>query len=186
LPAELQGPLSGAGEVESKVSSFPYGAHVCEVEIDPVSCEVDLVRYTAVDDVGRAVNPLIIHGQTHGGIVQGFGEAMMEHCCYGEDGQLLSGSFMDYAMPRAGDLPWFNTAISEVRSATHPLGMRGGGEGGITPALGVIGNAVVDALSSYGVRHIELPITMEKVWLALKSAGKHKHQQRGNGNAKYS
>ena len=101
----------------------------------------------AVDDVGRAVNPLIVHGQIHGGIAQGVGQALCEQCVYDPDtGQLLSGSFMDYAMPRAADLPFFTTAISEVPSTTHPLGIRGGGEGGITPALGVVINAIVDAL----------------------------------------
>ncbi len=169
LPPDLQGPLSGVGEVDSRVASFPYGAHVCEVEVDPATCAVDLVRYTAVDDVGRAVNPMILHGQAHGGIVQGFGEALIEQLCYAGNGQLISGSFMDYAMPRAMDLPRLDTAISEVPSTTHPLGMRGGGEGGISPALASIVNAVVDALSGFGVEHIEMPVTMERVWRALKN-----------------
>ena len=111
------------------------------------------MRYTAVDDVGRAVNPLIIHGQTHGGIAQGVGQALLEHCpLRSASGQLLSGLFMDYAMPRAHDFPFFTTEISEVPSTTHPLGMRPAGEGGTTPALAVVVNAVVDALSGFGVR----------------------------------
>jgi carbon-monoxide dehydrogenase large subunit len=169
LPAELRGPLSGVGDVVSKISSFPHGWHVAEIEIDPETGKAELVRYTAIDDVGRAVNPMIIHGQTHGGIAQGMGQALMEHCVYDpESGQALAGSFMDYAMPRASDLPFFATDISEVPSTTHPLGFRGGGEGGITPALGVITNAVVDALSEFGVSHIEMPATPEKIWRAMR------------------
>ena len=169
LPIELRGPLSGSGDVVSKISSFPHGWHVAEVEIDPETGKVELVRYTAIDDVGRAVNPMIIHGQTHGGIAQGMGQALMEHCVYdAESGQALAGSFMDYAMPRASDLPFFATDISEVPSTTHPLGFRGGGEGGITPALGVIVNAIVDALAEFGVTHIEMPATAEKIWRAMR------------------
>jgi carbon-monoxide dehydrogenase large subunit len=169
LPPSLRGPLSGVGEVDSRVASFPYGAHVCEVEVDPETCEVDLVRYTAVDDVGRAVNPMILHGQAHGGIVQGYGEALIEHLCYADNGQLISGSFMDYAMPRATDVPRLDIAISEVPSTTHPLGMRGGGEGGISPALAAIVNAVVDALSGFGIEHLEMPVTAERVWRAIRA-----------------
>jgi carbon-monoxide dehydrogenase large subunit len=169
LPEELRGALAGVGEVTSHVASFPHGFHVCEVEIDPETGAVEVVRYTAVDDVGRAVNPLILHGQTHGGIAQGAGHALFEQCVYdAKSGQLLSGSFMDYAMPRAADLPFFATAISEVPSTTHPLGFRGGGEGGITPALGVIVNAIVDALADLGVTHLEMPVTPERVWRALR------------------
>ncbi len=171
LPAELRGPLAGTGEVVSRISSFPHGWHVAEVEIDPETGAVELARYTAIDDVGRAVNPMIVHGQTHGGIAQGMGQALMEHCVYDPaSGQALAGSFMDYAMPRAGDLPFFATDISEVPSTTHPLGFRGGGEGGITPSLGVIVNAVVDALAEFGVTHIEMPVTAEKVWRAIRMA----------------
>ena len=126
-------------------------------------------RYTTIDDVGRAVNPLILHGQTHGGIVQGAGQALMERMVYDRDGQLLSGSFMDYAMPRADDFPMFVTALSEVPSTNHPLGFRGGGEGGITPALGVIINAVVDALAEFGVTHIDMPASPERVWRAIQA-----------------
>jgi aerobic carbon-monoxide dehydrogenase large subunit len=170
LPEELRGPLKGMGDVVSRISSFPHGWHVAEVEIDPETGRVELARYTAIDDVGRAVNPMIIHGQTHGGIAQGMGQALMEHCVVDpESGQPLAGSFMDYAMPRASDLPFFATDLSEVPSTTHPLGFRGGGEGGITPALGVITNAVVDALAEFGVTHIEMPATPEKVWRAMRA-----------------
>jgi carbon-monoxide dehydrogenase large subunit len=171
LPEEVRGPLSGIGDVTSRISSFPHGWHVAEVDIDPETGQAELVRYTAIDDVGRAVNPMIIHGQTHGGIAQGMGQALMEHCVYDPaSGQALAGSFMDYAMPRAGDLPFFATDLSEVPSTTHPLGFRGGGEGGITPALGVIINAIVDALAEFGVTHIEMPATPERVWRAMREA----------------
>jgi carbon-monoxide dehydrogenase large subunit len=168
LPMELRGPLAGECDETVNVAGFPYGCHVCEVEIEPETGWVEIVRHTTVDDVGRAVNPLIIHGQTHGGIAQGVGQALFEHCFYDADGgQLLSGSFMDYAMPRADMLPFYTTEISEVPSTTHPLGIRPAGEGGTTPALAVVINAIVDALSEFGVRHIELPATPERIWRAL-------------------
>ena len=149
--------------------SFPYGSAVCEVEIDPETGGVEIVRYTSVDDVGRAINPLILHGQTHGGIAQGVGQALWEHSHYDpQSGQLLAGSMMDYAMPRAHGFPSFTTELSETLAPGNPLGVRGGGEGGTTPALGVVVNAVVDALSDYGVRHIEMPVTAEKVWRAIQ------------------
>ena len=126
------------------------------------------MRYAAVDDVGRAINPLLIHGQIHGGIAQGVGQALLEQCFYeSSTGQLLSGSLMDYAMPRADNFPFFKTEISEVPSNTHPLGIRPAGESGTTPALAVVINAVVDALAEYGVRHIEMPATPERVWRAI-------------------
>ena len=170
LPQDLRGSLQATGDVDSRVSSFPYGCHVAEVEIDIDTGGVTVARYTAIDDVGCAVNPMIVEGQTHGGIAQGVGEALMERCVYDSTGQLLTASFMDYAMPRATDLPMFATAISEVPSTTHPLGLRGGGEGGITPALGVIANAIVDGLREFGVIHIDLPATPERIWRAIQQA----------------
>jgi aerobic carbon-monoxide dehydrogenase large subunit len=170
LPEELRGSLQATGDIDSRVSSFPYGCHVAEVEIDIDTGEVTLARYTAIDDVGCAVNPMIVEGQTHGGIAQGVGEALMERCIYDATGQLLTASFMDYAMPRASDLPKFQTAISEVPSTTHPLGLRGGGEGGITPALAAIANAIVDGLGEFGVTHVELPATPERIWRAIQQA----------------
>jgi carbon-monoxide dehydrogenase large subunit len=170
LPEDLRGSLQATGDVDSRVSSFPYGCHVAEVEIDIDTGGVTVARYTAIDDVGCAVNPMIVEGQTHGGIAQGVGEALMERCVYDSTGQLVTASFMDYAMPRATDLPMFATAISEVPSTTHPLGLRGGGEGGITPALGVIANAIVDGLREFGVTHIDLPATPERIWRAIQQA----------------
>ena len=171
LPEDLRGPLYAACDEAVLVASFPYGAHVCEVEVDPETGKVTLINYVAIDDVGRAVNPLIIHGQVHGGIAQGVGQALLEHAHYDpESGQMLAGSFMDYAMPRASDLVSYITEISEVPSSTHPLGIRPAGEGGTVPALAVVVNAIVDALSDFGVRHVEMPATPERVWQAIQYA----------------
>jgi aerobic carbon-monoxide dehydrogenase large subunit len=171
LPDDLRGPLAAESDETVLQASFPYGCHVCEVEVDPQTCVTTIVNYAAVDDVGRAVNPLIIHGQVHGGIAQGVGQALFEHSYYDPDsGQLLAASFMDYALPRASDLPFYATEISEVPAASHPLGIRPAGEGGTVPALAVIVNAIVDALSEFGVRHIEMPATPERLWRAINAA----------------
>jgi carbon-monoxide dehydrogenase large subunit len=170
LPEQLQGPLAGISDQTLPVASFPYGTQVCEVEVDAETGAVEIVGYAAVDDVGRAINPLILHGQTHGGIAQGVGQALLEHSHYHPvTGQLLAGSFMDYAMPRAATFPLLKTALSEVPAPTNRLGVRSGGEGGTTPALGAVVNAIVDALSELGVRHIEMPATPERVWRAIQA-----------------
>jgi carbon-monoxide dehydrogenase large subunit len=174
LPEELRGPLAAVCDEVVPEASFPFGSHVCEVEIDPELGTVKIVKYCAVDDVGRAVNPMIIDGQTHGGIVQGVGQALHEQCCYdAKTGQLLSGSFMDYAMPRADAFPFFDTSISEVPTPAHPLGIRPAGEGGTTPALAVMVNAIVDGLRDFGVRHVEMPATPERIWRALRLPRPH-------------
>jgi len=174
-PQDRRGPLDGTSDETMPVPSFPYGSAVCEVEVDPETGVVELVRYTTVDDCGRAVNPMILHGQTHGGIAQGVGQALWESCAYdAETGQLLSSTLMDYALPRADMLPAFTTEISEVPSTSHPLGLRGGGEGGTTPALGAVVNAIVDALAELGVEHIEMPATSERVWQAIREAQQRK------------
>ncbi len=169
LGEDLKGRLAAECDHLFKEGGFPYGSHVAEVEIDPETGHVALARYAAIDDVGRAINPLILHGQTHGGIAQGVGQALWEHSHYDrETGQLLAASFLDYAMPRADTLPSFETALSEVPSPTNPLGVRAGGEGGTTPALGAVINAVVDALAEFGVTHMDMPATPEKVWRAIR------------------
>ena len=173
LPQQLKGPLYGVGDHTVRVGGFPFGCHVCEVEVDADTGAVDIVRYTAIDDVGKAINPMILHGQTHGGIAQGVGQAMWEQCVYDQSsGQLLSGSLMDYTLPRASDLPSFDCELSEIPATSHPLGIRPGGEGGCTPALGATMNAIVDALSEFGVTHIEMPATPERVWRAIQDAKK--------------
>ena len=170
IPGDLRGPLMGISDETMSIPSYAYTCAVCEVEVDPETGIVDVVRYASVDDCGRAVNPLLIHGQSHGGIAQGIGQALWEACVYDQrSGQLLSGSLLDYAMPRADLLPAFDTEISEVPSTTNPLGMRGGSEGGITPGLAAVANAIVDALAEFGVEHIELPATPERVWNAIRA-----------------
>ena len=156
---------------------FPNGAAACEIEVDPDTGEAKLLRYTTVDDVGRCINPLIVHGQTHGGIAQGVGQAMWEQSYVDPDsGQVLSGSFMDYGMPRADTLPTFETEIAEGHSPTNPLGIKAGGEGGTTPALAVIVNAMVDALKPYGVTDLTMPATPHTIWKAIEDARERKKQ----------
>ena len=171
IPDDLRGPLIGISDQVMSIPSFAYTCAACEVEVDPETGVVEVVRYTSIDDCGRAVNPMLIHGQSHGGIAQGVGQALWEDCVYDPaSAQLLSGSLMDYAVPRAERLPLFQTEISEVPSTTNPLGMRGGSEGGITPGLAVVANAIVDALAEFGVEHIELPATPERVWRAIRGS----------------
>jgi len=173
VPSDLRGPLIGVSDETMSIPSYAYTCAVCEVEVDTETGLVEVVRYASIDDCGRAVNPMLIHGQSHGGIAQGIGQALWEACVYDpRSGQLLSGSFLDYAMPRADLLPAFDTEISEVPSTSNPLGMRGGSEGGITPGLAGVANAIVDALAEFGVEHIELPATPERVWNAIRVAPK--------------
>jgi carbon-monoxide dehydrogenase large subunit len=171
LPPELKAGLAVAADHEMHDPVFPNGCAICEVEVDPDTGRVELTRYAAVDDVGRCVNPLIVHGQTHGGIAQGVGQALWEQCVIEpSSGQPLAGSFMDYAMPRSHGLPSFQAEIVEVLSPTNPLGIKAGGEGGTTPALAVVVGAIVDALSVYGVRDIVMPATPFAVWQAIQNA----------------
>ncbi len=162
--------LSASFEEIHRVAGFPYGAAMAEVEIDPDTGLAQVVQYAAVDDVGKSVNPMIIHGQTHGGIVQGIGQALLERCIYADDGQLLTGSLMDYALPRASDLPFFETEILELPSPTNELGVRAGGEGGVVPAPAAIMNALLDALRPLGVTDLPLPATPQAIWHAIKMA----------------
>ena len=147
---------------------------VCHLQLVPAHRGPPLAkvaRHSAIDDVGRVINPLIVHGQTHGGIVGGLGQAMMEDAVYADgSGQLLTGSFMDYAMPRADDWPNFRVDTYEVIAPSNPLGVKGGGEGGTIPALAAFTNAVVDALREFGVRHVDMPVTPERVWRAINEA----------------
>jgi carbon-monoxide dehydrogenase large subunit len=157
--------------VTPKDATFPNGCHICEVEIDPDTGVTSLVAYTVVDDVGHVMNPLLLKGQIHGGIAQGVGQALMERIAYA-DGQLVTGSFMDYGMPRAHHLPFFDVISHEVPTATNPLGAKGAGEAGTVGALPAVMNAVADALYRVGVTHIEMPATPCNVWSALQSSGR--------------
>ncbi|MGH7029397.1 MAG: xanthine dehydrogenase family protein molybdopterin-binding subunit, partial [Stellaceae bacterium] len=165
------GELSLITDNEMHDPVFPNGCAVCEIEVDPETGMVELTRYSVVDDVGRCINPLIVHGQTHGGAAQGIGEAMWEECAIDPaTGQLLSGSFLDYGMPRSDNLPSFATRIVEVLSPTNPFGIKAGGEGGTTPALAVVISAILDALAPLGVRDLAMPATPLTVWRAIRAA----------------
>jgi carbon-monoxide dehydrogenase large subunit len=154
---------------------FPNGCAVCEVEVDPETGIVELTRYAVVDDVGRCINPLIVHGQTHGGAAQAIGEALWESCAVDPgSGQPMAGSFLDYAIPRSDNLPSFTTRIVEVLSPTNPFGIKAGGEGGCTPALAVVISAILDALAPLGVRDLEMPATPLTVWNAIERAHKER------------
>ena len=171
LAPELRAPLASEARFTGRIPAHPTGAVVCEVEIDPETGAVALKRYSSVDDCGQPINPLILHGQVHGGIVQGAGQALTE--CFTHDpssGQVLTGSFMDYAMPRADMMPSFKVDLAEDPTKGNPLRIKGGGEAGITPALAVIMNAVVDALSVYGIEHLDMPATPARVWATIEAA----------------
>ncbi len=150
--------------------TFPFGTHVAIVEVDEETGVVDLVRYVAVDDVGKKINPMIVDGQLHGGIAQGIGQALWEQAVYGDDGQLLSGSMLDYALPRASWLPAFELAETVTPSPVNPLGVKGVGEAGCIASTAAVANAVIDALSPLGVRHLDMPYTAQKVWGAIQAA----------------
>jgi carbon-monoxide dehydrogenase large subunit len=150
--------------------SFPNGAHVAEVEIDPATGVVSVDRYTVVDDFGNLINPMLAEGQVHGGVAQGIGQALTERAVFDADGQLLSASFMDYAMPRADDLPMIGFATECTPSLYNPMGMKGCGEAGTVGALAAISNAVMDALQDVGVTQIDMPFTPHRVWQAISAA----------------
>ena len=167
VPASLDAALVNAGVT----AAFPNGCHIAEVELDPDTGAIAVVRYTMVNDFGVEVNPLLVAGQAHGGVVQGIGQALGEAVRYDESGQLLSGSFMDYALPRASDAPSFTIASRPTPALTNPLGAKGCGEAGCAGSLPAVMNAVVDALSGYGITHINMPATPEVVWEAIAAAG---------------
>jgi carbon-monoxide dehydrogenase large subunit len=151
-------------------SAFPNGCHIAEVEVDPQTGHVQVVRYSAVNDLGTIVNPLLVEGQIQGGVVQGLGQALMEQAVYDSDGQLVTGSFMDYAMPRAHDAPMIEVASHPVPTKSNPLGSKGCGEAGTSGGLPAVANAVVNALSDYGIRHLEMPMTPARIWQAIEEA----------------
>jgi len=169
LPPDLRKPLSSEAAFTGRMPAFPTGAAVCEVEVDPDTGNVQVRRYTAVDDVGQPINPLILDGQIHGGIVQGLGQALIEAVVH-DSGQVVTASFMDYGMPRADMLPSFDLELREDPTKGNPLRVKGGGESGITPALAVFTNALVDALAPLGVRDFEMPATPARVWQAIERA----------------
>jgi aerobic carbon-monoxide dehydrogenase large subunit len=162
--------LAHSRSVQITQRSFPNGGHVAEVEVDPETGQVALVRYTVTDDFGTLIAPQLVEGQVHGGIAQGFGQAVTETTAHDDQGQLLTGSFMDYAMPRATDLPFVTFTTEPVPTATNPLGMKGCGEAGTVGSLGAISNAVADALAPLGVRRVDMPFTPARVWAMIEEA----------------
>jgi carbon-monoxide dehydrogenase large subunit len=147
--------------------TFPFGAHIVMTEVDRDTGHVDIKRYVAVDDCGRIINPLLVAGQVHGGVAQGLGQALWEHAVYDDSGQLLSGEFMDYAMPRASLMPWLESSHTETPSPVNPLGVKGVGEAGTIGASPAVVNSVVDALSPLGVKHLDMPLSPEKLWRVI-------------------
>jgi carbon-monoxide dehydrogenase large subunit len=173
IPMELGVGLEGHGSWASEPGNFPNGCHACEVEVDADTGTVSVVRYACVDDLGRVINPMIVEGQIHGALAQGLGQALMEQVVYDRDsGQLVSGSFMDYAMPRAADLPPIAVAFHNVPATTNPLGVKGIGEAGCTGSPPAIMNAILDALRPLGVAHLDMPATPQRVWQAIQAAKK--------------
>lgn len=164
LPPDMEPGLNASAVHKTPVNNYPNGCHICEVEIDIDTGTVDIVRYSVVDDVGTVLNPMLLHGQIHGGVVQGAGQALMEDIRFDASGQLITASFMDYAMPRAHNFPAIRVEANPVPTRTNPLGTKGAGEAGCVGGLPAVVNAVVNALAEHGVTHVEMPATPERVW----------------------
>jgi aerobic carbon-monoxide dehydrogenase large subunit len=167
LPKDMDVGLIATATYVAPVQNFPNGCHICELEIDEDTGEVEIVRYSVVDDVGTVINPLLLKGQIVGGVAQGVGQILMEDIQFDGDGQILTGSFMDYAMPRAADISAVEVKSNPVPTRTNPLGVKGAGEAGCVGAMPAVANALVDALSHLGIRHIEMPATPERLWRAI-------------------
>ena len=167
LPEGVPDSLDSAEDFTSPEQTYPNGCHICEVEIDPETGVIDVLNYIAVDDCGTVINPMIVHGQVHGGVAQGLGQVLGEHAIYDKDGQLLAGSFMDYMMPRADDMPDMKLGFHSVPCTTNPVGAKGAGEAGTTGALAAGMNAIIDALATRGITEMDMPANPPKVWAAL-------------------
>jgi carbon-monoxide dehydrogenase large subunit len=172
LPPGVEPGLDATTFFEPSNFTFPFGAHVCVVEIDAETGDVTLKKYFAIDDCGNVINPLLVEGQVHGGIVQSIGQALLEEAVYDEQGQLITGELMDYAIPRATDIPWMDTDRTVTPSPVNPLGVKGVGEAGTIGATPALCNAVVDALSHLGVRHIDMPLKRERIWQILQKSSR--------------
>lgn len=164
IPADMEPGLSATSFFEPKNFTFPFGTHIAVVEIDRETGEIHFQRYVAVDDCGKVINPMLVHGQVHGGIVQSLGQALYEEVVYDDQGQLVSGTLMDYAVPKAAQVPWLELDRTETPSPVNPMGVKGVGEAGSIGATPAIVGAIVDALSTFGVRHLDMPIKPETVW----------------------
>jgi carbon-monoxide dehydrogenase large subunit len=150
--------------------NYPNGCQVCEVEVDPETGAVHIDRFAAIDDLGMVINPMICEGQIHGGIAQGVGQALLENVVYEKSGQLVTGSFLDYGMPRADDFPLFTSELIEIPATTNPLGIKGIGEAGTIAAPPTVVNAVLDALRELGIEHLDMPLTPQRIWQAINAA----------------
>ncbi len=170
LPPDVPPTLDVDHVHEAAPSAFPNGCHAAEVEIDPDTGTTRVVRYTAVNDFGTVINPMLVEGQMHGGVVQGIGQALLERTVFDDDGQIVTGSFMDYAMPRADDAPFFTVESRPTPAKTNLLGAKGCGEAGCAGSLPAVMNAVVDALADFGIRHVDMPATPEKIWALIREA----------------
>jgi carbon-monoxide dehydrogenase large subunit len=170
LPPNLEPGLEASSFFEPPNCTYPFGTHIIAVEIDRNTGEVKFVKYVCVDDCGPQINPLLVEGQVQGGIAHSIGQALFERTVYDENGQLLTGEFMDYAMPRARDIPEYIMDSTVTPSPSNPMGIKGVGEAGTIGATPAIANAVIDALSPLGIRHLDLPLTPEKVWRAIQQA----------------
>jgi len=170
MPAGVPASLDVDHATKEIPSTFPNGCHVAEVEIDPETGVVKIVRYSGVNDFGAIINPMIVAGQLHGGVAQGIGQALMEEVNYDASGQPITGSFMDYALPRAVDIPPIAVGDHPSAARSNSLGTKGCGEAGCAGSLATIANAALDALSDYGIKHIDMPLTPEKIWRAIKDA----------------
>ena len=154
-----------------QIARFPSGTHICVVEITKETGEIALRRYVAVDDVGNVINPLIVDGQVHGGIAQGLAQALYEGAVYSDDGELITGTLNDYAIPKATMVPTYELDRTVTPSPTNPMGVKGAGEAGTIASTPAVANAVIDAVSHLGVQHLDMPLTPEKVWRAIQSGG---------------
>ena len=172
LPPNMEPGLEATTFFEPSNFTFPFGAHVCVVEIDPETGDVRLTKYVAVDDCGNVLNPLLVEGQVQGGIAQAVGQALLEEAVYDEQGQLITGELMDYALPRAGDLPWLETARTVTPSPVNPMGVKGVGEAGTIGATPALANAVADALEPFGVRHVDMPFKRERIWQLMQKGSR--------------
>jgi carbon-monoxide dehydrogenase large subunit len=170
LPPGVEPGLEAAAFFDPSNFVFPFGSHVCAVEVEVETGRVKILRYIAVDDCGPPINPMIVEGQVHGGVVQGIGQALQEIAVYDAEGQLLTGTMMDYAVPKASQVPRIETARTVTPSPVNPLGVKGVGETGTIAASAAVVNAVCDALAPLGVRHIDKPLTPARVWAAIQRA----------------
>ncbi len=171
LPPGMEPFLDDTSYYDPPNCTYPFGTHICIVEVAKDTGQVQILRYVAVDDVGKVINPLIVDGQVHGGIAQGVGQALLENAAYDRNGQLVSGSLLDYALPRADNFPSLEVERTETLSPVNPLGVKGAGETGTIASTPAVVNAVMDALSPFGVRHVDMPLTAERVWRAMQTGG---------------